>query len=76
MGKNLDNAMESIGKLVFAKYGANVPTEIQQLLDTMPTTYVFVDWPQSQEYMDEDWFNDEAILSEDSAYLIPLNRLM
>lgn len=40
-----------------------------------PTYYVLVEWPDSQDYMDEEWFDDEAYLSEGSAYFIPLNRL-
>lgn len=44
--------------------------------------YVLVQWPWSQEFMEEDWFQDEAIFcggSEDktgsSAYFIPVNRI-
>lgn len=40
--------------------------------------YVLVQWPNSQEYMDKEWFEDEAILAlgsedktGDSAYFIP-----
>lgn len=45
--------------------------------------YVLVQWPDSQEYMEEDWFDEEAILalgSEDktgsSAYFIPIKRVI
>jgi hypothetical protein len=44
--------------------------------------YVLVRWPESQNFMEEEWFEDEAILalgSEDmtgsSAYFIPIHRL-
>ena len=44
--------------------------------------YVLVRWPDSQDYMEYDWFEEEAILalgSEDmtgsSAYFIPINRI-
>lgn len=47
----------------------------------MKSSYVLVNWPDSQEYMEESWFGDEAILalgSEEktgsSAYFIPLQR--
>ena len=47
----------------------------------MKDNYVLVSWPESQDFMECDWFRDEAILalgSEDrtgsSAYFIPLNR--
>ena len=41
-------------------------------------TYVLVTWPDSQEYMDEDWFDEEAFLAEigDSAYFIPEDRVI
>ena len=45
--------------------------------------YVAIPWPENQEYMGEDWFRDEAILSvgnEDvvgsSAHFVPLKRLL
>jgi hypothetical protein len=42
--------------------------------------YVYVPWPDSQDYMGEDWFHEEAVLdnSEDatsSSYFIPLDRV-
>ena len=39
--------------------------------------YILVLWPNSQEYMDEEWFDEEAIpvdfdsIGEGGAYLIP-----
>lgn len=38
--------------------------------------YVLVFWPDSQEFMEEDWFDEEAILhiDEPSAYFIPKER--
>jgi hypothetical protein len=49
----------------------------------MESTYILVQWPESQEYMEEDWFEEEAILalgSEDktgcSAYFIPESRII
>lgn len=45
-------------------------------------TYVLVEWPWSQEFMEEEWFDEEAILAlgaEDqtgsSAYFIPAHRV-
>ena len=47
------------------------------------SSYELVLWPDSQEYMEEDWFNKEAILSlgnEDevgsSAYFIPVKYIL
>jgi len=42
--------------------------------------YVLIQWPESQEFMEEDWFEDEAILDTEgrlgpSAYFIPKHRI-
>jgi hypothetical protein len=39
--------------------------------------YVLIEWPFSQELMEEDWFLDEAVLhsEKDSAYFVPLKRV-
>jgi hypothetical protein len=37
--------------------------------------YVLVPWPNVQEFMDNDWFEKEAVLTEKSAYFIPLIRI-
>lgn len=41
-------------------------------------TYLLVEWPESQEFMEEPWFFDEAVLHPDlsSAYFIPENRIL
>lgn len=41
--------------------------------------YILVQWPESQVYMDFDWFDEEAILGDfnkvgSSAYFIPEER--
>tara|TARA_R100000808_G_C2065591_1_gene95181 strand:- start:406 stop:558 length:153 start_codon:yes stop_codon:yes gene_type:complete len=45
--------------------------------------YILILWPEVQDYMEEEWFNKEAILYQamrdeqehlDSAYFIPENR--
>lgn len=57
--------------------------QVKYFLNTVTDGYVLVQWPESQEYMEEEWFNDEAILalgSEDitgsSAYFIPIKRIV
>lgn len=45
----------------------------------MDNQYILIQWPDSQEYMEYDWFEDEAILdvdskTGDSSYLIPESR--
>jgi hypothetical protein len=46
--------------------------------------YILILWPEVQEYMEEEWFNKEAVLYQairdeqehlDSAYFIPENRI-
>jgi len=46
-------------------------------------SYILVPWPECQEYMDEDWFDEEAILAlgleetvGTSAYFIPAHRVL
>lgn len=40
----------------------------------MSNLYVLVEWPDSQSLMEESWFEDEAILTESSAYFVPIDR--
>jgi len=47
------------------------------LIDIIEEDYSLVEWPESQKYMEEPWFDDEAIdnLFMDGAYFIPLKRI-
>lgn len=81
--EKFENAMECIGQAVFEMYENNTPEEVNTLLTNVSDAYVLVQWPDSQDYMEEEWFNEEAILalgSEDktggSAYFIPLKRVI
>lgn len=53
---------------------------VADLLDTIDSSYVHVAWPESQEYMEQDWFEEEAVLDVDahtgSCYFIPLARVL
>lgn len=40
-----------------------------------PDTYILVPWPEIQDYMDQPWFEEEAVLNSNSSYLIPIERL-
>ena len=45
------------------------------------TSYIVITWPEVQELMEEDWFNEEAILDSSgkfgsSAYFVPLKRII
>lgn len=84
-----EQAIEIIGQAVidFMQLDKSVPEEkealdaVNQLLDTASEAYVLVQWPDSQKYMEEDWFDEEAILDVEarfssSAYFIPLKRVL
>ena len=61
---------------------ASTRQEINQVISIIGNSYVLVQWPNSQQYMDEPWFDKEAILAHDmgdissGAYFIPLKRLI
>lgn len=46
----------------------------------MKNNYILVKWPNSQLYMDEPWFDDEAVLAsgrkKNAAFFIPENRII
>ena len=56
--------------------------EAREMLDDLIIgNYTIVQWPYTQEYMDEDWFDKEAILCNSdnfgsAAYFIPIYRTM
>lgn len=51
----------------------------EMLLKMISDTYTLVEWPYSQELMDEDWFDEEASIADfdkhgSAAYFIPTSR--
>ncbi len=77
--KNFENAMEAIGQAIHHHdLTPNSNPEVHAVLGALDEAYVLVPWPESQEYMEESWFNTEAILNVDqsSAYFIPLKRII
>ena len=57
--------------------------KIARVLTLARTAYMLVQWPDSQKYMEEEWFKEEAYLAfgyEDefgsAAYFIPLKRVL
>ena len=57
--------------------------KFEKIMELIRQSYVLVRWPESQELMDEPWFQEEAILltgSEEqtgpSAYFIPIKYMM
>jgi hypothetical protein len=56
---------------------------VNSLINATEEGYILVQWPESQELMEEEWFDDEAILalgSEDKtgsgAYFVPIKRVI
>lgn len=86
---NFENAMEIIGQAVFDWLPIKDSTldqsrkAVNNLLQAAKEGYILIQWPESQEYMEKEWFEEEAILalgSEDktgsSAYFIPIKRII
>lgn len=80
---NFEQAMESIGQALFEMFDVNTPEPVNNLLEAALNGYILVEWPESQKFMEEEWFQEEAILalgSEDktgsSAYFIPIKRVV
>ena len=87
MSYNFELAVEVIGQAIaedsVSESGQEARKAINSLINCAREGYVLVQWPESQEYMEEEWFDEEAILalgSEDktgsSAYFIPIMRVL
>jgi hypothetical protein len=86
---NFENIVEiidqAVAELLPVEDSMNDETResINKLLECAEVGYVLVEWPRSQEFMEEDWFENEAILAlgnEDvtgsSAYFVPIARII
>jgi len=76
IANDIVNQLEDAGLInsdANAQWAEDLTTERLQVW--FKDTYEFVPWPDSQEYMDEEWFDHEAIPAEEQAYLIPIERL-
>ena len=86
---NFELAIEVIGQgvdeLLLVEDPSNDDSRkaVHSLLNLARDGYSLVEWPESQEYMEEEWFDEEAIFcggSEEktgsSAYFIPINRIV
>jgi len=53
---------------------------LNAFMELLEESYVLVAWPQSQDYMEFEWFEKEAKLDTSdfpsSSYLIPINRVL
>ena len=52
----------------------SVKRMIENYKDQCKDHYVLVLWPESQQFMDEPWFQDECELCKDASYFIPVVR--
>ncbi len=79
--KKFEDAMEAIGQGVYElDMDETESKDINTVLSLTREAYVLVQWPESQELMEEEWFESEAILDVNSdsgsAYFIPLKYLV
>lgn len=82
--EKFEEIREVIGQMTFESLPSEDPQndEIRQnicnLLSLSEDGYCLVQWPESQQYMEEEWFEEEAILNinQPSAYFIPIKRLL
>ena len=56
-------------------------TAVDNFISLAEQSYIVIQWPDSQELMEKDWFEEEAILDVSgvfgpSAYFIPLKRIL
>jgi hypothetical protein len=84
---DINNTIDIIHAVVEDKYplgwdskNDRIRAKVARLLDLVDDAYVHVEWPHSQEYMEQDWFEEEAVLDVDgsvgSSYFIPLARVL
>ena len=86
--KSFNLAQEVIGQAIhdFMGLSSDNPEDkeaidaVNSLLELAHNGYTLVQWPESQELMEEDWFDKEAILDVDgkfgsSAYFVPIIRI-
>jgi hypothetical protein len=78
---NIKGMLDDVLPISDSQYD-NIRRDILNLLSNAESGYVLIEWPDSQDYMEEEWFREEAILalgSEEktgsSAYFIPIRRL-
>lgn len=94
-----ESAIEVIGQAMFdyfpdrgkggrplIKEDQEAEDNVSSLLSCVENGYCLVQWPESQEYMEEEWFEEEAILAMGSdeqlerfggsAYFIPIKYVV
>lgn len=86
---NFELAKEVIGQAIFDLLPPEDPENdesreaVNSLINAVEEGYILVQWPESQDLMEEEWFDKEAILalgSEDktgsSAFFVPIKRVV
>ncbi len=81
-----DHAISIIRRLLRAHLPLNVTHPLIESYisfndQLISDSYMLIPWPDSQDYMEKEWFRDEAILAEhesvgSSAYFIPTKYLL
>jgi len=82
----MENVLETIGQALHElnfhdKADSDTVNTVNTALDLFRESYILVMWPESQELMEEPWFDDEAVLDVNckfgsSAYFIPAKYLI
>lgn len=78
----IDDILEKIGNAISeANLRIENEPDVHNYLDMAREAYIPVTWPDVQDLMEEEWFDEEAILDVDnkfgpSAYLVPLKYLL
>ena len=86
MKMNINETVEHLHAVIEDRYplGWNTKNDkirvsATRLLDLVDQAYVLIEWPASQQYMEQHWFEEEAVLDVDSptgsSYFIPLARV-
>lgn len=72
----LDEVKEIIGDgLEFGQADKKTIKKVNDFIDCVESSYCLIQWPDVQDYMEEEWFDKEAILTDNSGYFIPLKRI-
>jgi hypothetical protein len=82
LNNNIETIKEVISNLIYKTYpiedseSSAIIKRVNDFLSLASDSYLLIEWPDVQDYMEENWFDNEAILSESSSYLIPLKRII
>ena len=74
----VDIVKQAVSELLSPEDSQNdeVRTAVNNLINAAEEGYVLIQWPYSQDFMEEEWFDDEAFLSDNSSYFIPIKRIL